>query len=335
VQGERTGWSEHFGAPQLLVLFSIAQNDLIPLGDWLAHLAATHEEIGLEIVSVAEAGDHAALADYLAAHPFPGTVGVDAFPAEAGVGMVWEDYSIGMFNLPRLILIDVDGKVAWEGDPGFKIGMGWDPSAGSYLDLPLEELVAQRRLRELGPWRQGWEEVGRPALAEGRLEEALPWLEQASGFDGERFPSVGEAQSKLAALRQAIESPGVAARTLVREEAEPAMDVLIEFSKVLGTPIDPKRDKEVRALGKSEHAKDWERALEIVQPVLKKLERGREFGTVEELDERLSRCEGLFPRLLRERIAAVDAADTEALAAALGEAERLPEVWLLADYFSW
>ncbi|MBI4759018.1 MAG: hypothetical protein HY783_08500 [Chloroflexi bacterium] len=44
----------------------------------------------------------------------------------------YDAYFLGAegFGLPRILLLDVDGSVVWEGDPGFKVGVGWDPLAG-------------------------------------------------------------------------------------------------------------------------------------------------------------------------------------------------------------
>ena len=52
---------------------------------------------------------------------------------------------------PELILLDVDGRVAWEGDPGFRVGETWQPGQPSYLDDPLDELVAAA---DQGPGRE-------------------------------------------------------------------------------------------------------------------------------------------------------------------------------------
>ena len=51
VQGKRESWEEAGPVPQMLVLWSIQQNDIIEIDAWLRDLAEKHETVGLEIVA--------------------------------------------------------------------------------------------------------------------------------------------------------------------------------------------------------------------------------------------------------------------------------------------
>lgn len=335
VRGERKSWDEAPDAPHLLALFSIAQNDIVPIDEWLAHVAEEYADAGLEILCVASPLDADAIDGYLADHPFPGLVGVDTFQPEGGIGITFENYAVGTFNLPRLILFDVDGTVAWEGDPGFTSTAGWDRSVGSFLDDPLAELVSKRRLREMHAWLSGWREEGLPALQRGDLETAFPYLVGSSEFDPRLFEAVRAARAKYQAFEAAVAAPAVFASTLEREAAEPAMEMLVEYSGLLPNPIDGRRDKTAKSMRKHEHSKDWEKALDALKPCRKALQRKRELP-LDELLEELAGLAGRFPRELAEDLeAARDAGDDERLAELIETAAERPQRWLVEAYFGW
>ena len=151
--------------PQLLVFASIPQNDLIPIHEWLNELSRKHKNAGLRTLTVFSPNDKDAIASYLKSHFFPGSVGVDARP-NPGIGQTFETYFLDRFNLPRLILIDLNGKVVWEGYPGFRSGEGWRPGLESYLDDPLGELIEKRNLVKLQEWLGQWKATALPALRE-------------------------------------------------------------------------------------------------------------------------------------------------------------------------
>jgi len=67
-------------------------------------------------------------------------------PLGNGYGQeVYEDYAIADPNvqLPRVLLLDLDGTVFWEGNPDYH------PDYGTYVEKPLRELIAKGRLPEL------------------------------------------------------------------------------------------------------------------------------------------------------------------------------------------
>ena len=47
----------------------------------------------------------------------------------------------GFHGIPRLLIIDRDGKVLFEGDPGLSSGSGWSPGMKTYADASFERLL--------------------------------------------------------------------------------------------------------------------------------------------------------------------------------------------------
>ncbi|MEW6074600.1 MAG: tetratricopeptide repeat protein [Planctomycetota bacterium] len=248
VQGRRESWEEAGAVPQLLVLWSVDQNELIGIDRWLAWLAESYAYSGLQIVSIGAFYDLERVADHLKGHPFPGAVGLDTPGGESLIGTTHEAYAIARFQLPRLLLLDIDGKVVWEGDPGFKKNVPWDPSLESFLQSPLEELVHQRKMRERAAWRTAWTETGRPALAAGRLAEAAPLLLQAREIGGEGDALVQEALARLAALEAAIDAIDATAGELASRGALGALETLLGWAETIGKPIDRRENKPLRDL---------------------------------------------------------------------------------------
>ncbi|MEO0650364.1 MAG: hypothetical protein AAFZ65_06770, partial [Planctomycetota bacterium] len=147
-------WFDFGRRPILFSMWSLQSNDLIPIQDWLGYLERKWGDQGLQFFSVVSPNDEEGIDDYLAQKRFPGTIAVDDREGY-GIGETFEAFAVDRFNLPRILIIDLDGRVVWEGDPGFSIGQPWDPSLGSYVDEPLKELIERRRLDELLPCGQG------------------------------------------------------------------------------------------------------------------------------------------------------------------------------------
>jgi hypothetical protein len=333
VQGERTSWDEVGPVPQLLVLFSIEQNDLLPIDEWLTDLARQSADYGLKFVAIASPNDDAAIESYLAAHPMPGAIAVDRRET-VGIGDSFELYDIRRFNLPRLILIDVNGRVNWEGDPGFEIGSFYDPSMASFLDDPLESLVEKRQLLAVAAWREGWERNGLPALVAGDLETALPLLQQSMDFVRGYYPDVDSAQSRLGAVQSSIRALAITAQSLEREQAEPALEVLMEWAPLFEVEIDRDLRKELKSFLAGRNLKDWTSCTRAVARFAKK--KGKELENVAGLLTDLEKLEGRFPReLVQEVQAAAEAGDAGALAELAASAELRPRDWLIREFFGW
>lgn len=334
-QGERSSWEEAGAAPQLLVLWSLEQNNLIPLDPWLTWVAAEAEKYGLRIVSIVSAWDDAKVDAYLAEHSFPDAVGVDRVQPGERFGVTFSDYFIAEVNVPRLVLLDIDGTVAWEGDPGFRIGEPWKDAEPSYMDSAFFDLVQRRRIVDRARWREAWNETALPALADGDLGTAWPLLEESLTFDWRHDDTVLAAQTRLRTLQAAAASLVTTAEQFEEAQREPALDTLLAWAELIGAEVDKDTTKELRRFGRAARAKAWTRALGYLSPVRKRLEGGKDPSSA--LDSAIERIEGLegpFPAELAEALGAA-AGDAEAVARAVEEAPRLPGRWLAREHFGW
>jgi len=331
VQAERSSWTERGPVPQLLLLWSIQQNDIVAVDGWLRDLDRRYGEDGLEIVSVASPNDDDQIASYLASHVFPGAVAVDRREG-LGIGDTNELYSTLKFNLPRVLLLDIDGKVVWEGDPGFSSAEPWKPGFESYLDTPLAELVAKRKLRQMRPWLAAWKDVGAPALREGRFADAVALLKESRDFERGLLLEFDDAQRRLDTFERAVRDLERTAEALAEEQREPALAVLGEWADAAGIEIERKARAVVARAGKAGSVKAWERALKQVEARREKV-----LGDTEQLAalvESLSGLEGTFPAELAQELAAASG-DPEAVAAVLDAAPGRPARWLARAWFNW
>ncbi|MBL8725290.1 MAG: hypothetical protein JNK49_14675 [Planctomycetes bacterium] len=140
LQGEPVQLGALRQRPVMLVFWSPAQDRVIPCTEWLRAVLQRGAAKGLAVVVVADAGTSAAdLQTYLAQHALPGAaVAID------GSGATYDAYFVkaGFFGLPRVLLLDREGKVVFEGDPGLRSGEGWRPGdAPTYVDGPLDGLL--------------------------------------------------------------------------------------------------------------------------------------------------------------------------------------------------
>ena len=333
VQGERRSWKEAGPVPQLFVLWSIRQNDYIAIDRWLNDLAEEHAAIGLRIVSVVSPNDSEAIGAYLAEHPFPGDVAVDHREG-AGIGDTNTAYSTARFGLPRLLLIDVDQKVVWEGDPGFSATEGYRPAAGSYMDDPLEELIAVRKLEELAGWLDRWTTTAQPALHVGDLERALPVLQEGLEFDATAIEAAYEAQRTVAAINSALLGMEATIERLEAEGREPALTTLLEWAGLLELELSRQASGKVRGAKNSKAIKDWGRAQSQMSNWAKKIE--KDPAEAEVLAGRLESLSGAFPREIANEVrAAAAAGGAPEVLAVLERAELAPRLWLARQLFGW
>lgn len=330
-QEPRESWADRGVVPQLLVLWSIQQNELVPIDAWLRDLAQRHAGSGLAIVAIASPNDEEALDLYLKEHAMPGSVGVD-FREGFGIGATNEAYDTLRFNLPRVLLLDIDRKVVWEGDPGFSAAKPWDPSVESYVELPLGDLIARRKVLELKPWVESWNDTARPALAEGDLATALPILKEASRFEQGLVVEVDEAQARLAAVQNALKEFARTVQALAEEGRQPSLGVLLEWATALEMQIERTGRTAAAREGKAPGGVEWERALAQVKSRREKVL--RDPVLLGELIAKLRAFAGTFPSELAAELEAC-AGDPEALARALESAPALPRRWLAREYFGW
>lgn len=330
---ERKAWNEAGPMPQLLVLWSIDQNEIIPIDAWLRDLAESTKSHGLSIVSIASPNDAPKLDDYLKAHPFPGSVGVDSRPVGTfGLGETNDLYFTSRFNLPRLLLLDIDGSVVWEGDPGFAMADPYKPGVASFLDAPLADLVERRKLTEYRAWLAEQPKIA-PLLHDGRFLEALPLLRAAEAFDARVSPEVAAAQNALELVGGAFDALSSTAPTFQRDEVEPAFAVLLEWNAALGKALEKKELAEFKGLSESKSAKGWAGLAGAIDAYRKKFKKTPDPAVTAEF---VAKLEGLSGRFARELVAELKAApDQAALERLLDDAPRRPALWLARDYFRW
>jgi len=327
--GERAGWEEGLGAPQLVCFWSIDQNERIPIDGWLRALHERWGGVGLSIVSIASAFDDARLDEYLSRHAFPGAVGLDRPSPEGGIGVAFERYSVGRFGLPRLLLVDIDGRVAWEGDPGFTLGNPPAPPYPSFLDDPLQDLVSRRRLAELGLWREAWRSEGPRILEHGDPVPVAPLLLRAVELRATDFPEVVRAAALCDALRRSCEDGAGTLASLARDGAEPAFERLVAWSAVLAPDLGPDVQRALKKLTReaaaAKSSADWRKAL----AALGKYARGK--LDPPSLEAELAPLSGVLIDELRADLS-VGAIEPEQ-AEAWGQAA--PGRWLLRNYLGW
>ncbi len=334
IRGKRAAWEDVGPAPQLLVLWSVEQNDRIPIDAWLRDLAERHAEVGLEILSVVSGTDAARAEGYLQAHPLPGAVAVDRLQG-TGIGETFTDYSISRFNLPRLLLLDIDGTVAWEGDPGFVLDAPWSPGNESFLDTPLSELIEKRRLRDLRSWLERWPKVG-PALHDGDVAAVEAILKAAANFDPKSVAAAAEASGRVAAVANAVLSVEATAATLAREERDPALALLLDWGKRFSKTPDAKTLAALKPTLEGKVARGWAEVPKGIEAYRKRSRKGVDWTAAEELVGRLEGLAGRFPRELasdlKEAIAARDEAAFDRL---LEEQPTRVARWLAREHFRW
>jgi Tfp pilus assembly protein PilF len=335
VQSKRSSWQEKGPVPQLFVMWSIQQNDLVPIDQWLCGVAAKYEECGLEIVSVVSPNDEAAIAAYLKAHKFPGAVALDRRD-KPGVGDTFGAYAIHRFNLPRLILLDVDGKVAWEGDPGFKAGEAHAADSESFLDTPLAELVEKRNLKVLRHWLTSWREKGAPAVAAGDVASALDVLKEAKTLTNGLLPEIDEAQKKLDALEGAFANVKDTAAALAQDEAEPALRFVLDLAPLVKKPVDKNTRAALQPMLECKNVGQWNLALGYVEKIKTHPKPDEQSKIAHEMLAKMEKLTGRFPRELTAELApVVESNDLEALKKLVDEAPLRPQRWFMHEYLRW
>jgi len=333
----RHGWAEKGPVPTLLVFFSMFQNDRIPLEGWLDHLLEQHADSRLEVVAVSEGDQESRILAYLAQHPFPGAVGVDLWDEKSGEqGETFVDYFIGeRFNLPRVLLLDIDGKVVWEGNPGLPGKGGYKPGSETYLDKPLAELIARRRLPAFHRWRDAWSAGGGDALARGDLDGASVLLREVTGLPDDACPEVARVARARRGLDEAFGDPAGTAKALSDLEAAGAIPVLAAWAEILGVELDPKAKRRLARYKGSKSGKAWRRVLRRAVESRKGIPDGAAAApALLAVAERIEAEPGPLPALVARRIrGAVDAGDIDAAKRVLLDVKRIPAEWLAAEFF--
>ena len=115
---------------------------MIPCTNWLQHTQKRTKDKGLMMLVVCDPSTtKESLLAYLPDHAIDGaTIALDAD------GKTYQDFFLkpGFFGMPRILLIDADGKVTFEGDPGLRKGEQWLPEHGlTYVDAALDKMLAK------------------------------------------------------------------------------------------------------------------------------------------------------------------------------------------------
>jgi tetratricopeptide (TPR) repeat protein len=199
LQGEPVDLLAARGRPVLLCFWTTYQDEAIPTSAYYAAIAKEYAELGLKVVAVVSNDQRVdEVHSWLAKHPMEGvSVLRDTrhvlYPAYHVVPEGW--------GLPRILLLDVDGTVAWEGDPNLSKGAGWDPQDPTMtpVDVAIDDLAARRKLFEIADLLPQLERA-QAALAAGRYREAIlgakPLVDLGAG--AEHSPAVAEARDVIA-----------------------------------------------------------------------------------------------------------------------------------------
>ena len=331
----RTKYGESGLGPTLLVLWSRRSNDAIPLHAWLADLVRRQAPAGLDVISISENGAADAVKAYLDTHPFPLTVGMDRYErGKSSVGETFDACFIGKpFMLPRLLLLDIDGKVVWEGAPGFAIGEPWKEGEESLLDVPLDELVRKRQLVAVRAWISAWTAAaGRTQVGAGNLDASIgKCLADARTLPSELVPDIAWAQSRMKSIDDALATIDKSADAITAQAAEPAVAELAAWGALVGKPQDPAKGKGIRRASSSSNAAAWKSALALCEKAKPELAGATAAATADALVAKLQRLSGRFPKALAERLGAA-AGDAVALAKEVNDAPRLPARWLASEF---
>lgn len=334
-QRPRISYKEKGPVPTVIVFWSIQQNEQLPIHLWLSDLEKRYADIGLDIINIAMALDSRALPEYLAKHSFPGSVGVDS-TSRNRLGDTFTSFGIEKFGMPRIVLLDIDHRVKWEGDPGLKAGEPWTAGKETYLDAPLEELVVSRKLREVHKWHKDWLEKALPALRDGDYLSAAPILKIARAFDGSADEFVASAQNKLSVVEAALGSFDSLAPTWIEGRAEPALATLIAWGKAIDKTI-PNFTKQPHASAlESPNVKSWNSLVDAVKAARGKLPAGKEIDAVEKLLDKIGDTSGAFAEsYTRELRSAAGYEDLELVKKLLADVEKVPGRFLAKSYFRW
>ena len=336
VAGRRRKFEEKGPVPTLLVFWSIEQNKVLPIDGWLNAVARQYAGTGLEIISIAQYDNLAELPEYLKKHPFPGVVGADYKDMnKLDSGDTFMKYAVPKFNLPRVLLLDLDQKVYWEGDPGLEAGVTWRPGMETYVDEPLRELARRRHLKDLQRWLATWEKEGNQKLSAGDLPGVLPLLQKAVELPGRQVPMVGAAQKWLRALKTSVANLPRMADTLAEYDASAAMATLAEWAVLLEQPLEIAEKQAIRRAASQPSSRDWQKALADGEKLRSRLAKGDPWPLVEGYRASLESMEGLFARELKEDLeVAIERKDLDQVDALLKQAKARPATWLVWHFAS-
>ncbi len=176
------------GKVVILAFWTTYQERVLPTLPLFEKIAETTADLDVELLIVSN-DKPADFVNYAKEQGMPYPVAIDFRHKTIN------DYAIPDVGLPHIKLIDMTGKVVWEGNPE------WSQTHGSYLDQPLEELIKKRRLAEIAVYRKEFPRAEQ-AIAAGGYGEAFeiykPFMEMDPSHPDVRF-----AQKELERIRNA------------------------------------------------------------------------------------------------------------------------------------
>ena len=235
IQGEPVDIAKRHGVITVIAFWTAHQDEAIPTAAYYSMLAQKYRKYGLKLVCVCTNQPHSQqqVLDWVADHPLDGIslyydTQFKIYPA-FNVGN-------GGLDIPRILVLDVDGKVYWEGDPNLPFKRGWDPEApvATPLDTIIEELITDRKMREILKFSTGLTRAY-DFFEQGKWSATLEAVMPLAELDADYSPLVRDAQL----LVDRVEAEGAAipsrAAQLIDEgyplQAQQILDILVnEFA---------------------------------------------------------------------------------------------------------
>ena len=305
IQGEPLTLDHMKGAPSAIVFWSKAQEDAIPTGAYYQHLAQTYAEYDMKWVVVI-GGEHkpAQIRAMLQQFPMP-----DVHVAHDSTFEFYKSAHVvpGGWGLPRILVLDVDGKVTWEGDPGLIPGRGWKSGDGeTYLDGPIKEIIEKRQLKEIRKFAPELPKATKLARA-GLLAQAWTTIRPLAELKADFSPIVQQARD----LRDFLEGAG--AQLLAEAEVQAADDYPMRAAALLekvstdfiGTSTGDLAAGRLATMLKDSDYRAVKRAWRSMDKAYKSAERDKPAAEIiPDLDAALAECELAEIAVLRESLRA-------------------------------
>jgi len=194
IQGEAIDLKDRHGAITVIAFWTAHQDEIIPTSAYYSMLAEKYRKYGLKLICVCTNQPHTApqVLDWLTTHPLE-----DISLYYDTKYKIYPAFNIGNggLDIPRILVLDVDGKVYWEGDPNLPLKRGWDPESPvlTPLDTIIEELISDRKMREILKFSTGLakaEDFFEQNKWAATLEAAMPLAE----LDADYSPHVHKAR---------------------------------------------------------------------------------------------------------------------------------------------
>lgn len=193
IQGEAIDLKDCQGAITVIAFWTAHQDEIIPTAAYYSMLAEKYRKYGLKLICVCTNQPHTAqqVLDWVAEHPLH-----DISLYYDTQYKIYPAYNIGNggLDIPRILVLDVDGKVYWEGDPNLPLTRGWDPEAPvlTPVDTIIEELIADRKMREILKFATGLVKA-EAFFKQGEWAAALEAIMPLAELDADYSPLVRKA----------------------------------------------------------------------------------------------------------------------------------------------